>query len=107
MDAINDSKQYANDYEHMLYLAGDFSACIDAMTNASGDYNLYNNNCNQKSLSILAQIESPYQEFLEEASEIVIPANSYDYLKGDVIAVNREMFPTFQAFKDYWEAKYD
>ena len=80
LDEINSSGQYV-DYEDMLYLSGDFSGCIAEMQNPRGQYNLYNRNCSQVSLGILATAETKHQDILSDASKIFYPKNAFDVLR--------------------------
>jgi len=71
--SINTSEQYRGSYDSLIYLEGDFSSCLDEMHEPKGEYNLYSNNCAQKSLRILAQADTEYKDILEHASKCMHP----------------------------------
>ena len=82
--SINNSHQFSGDYEELLYLYGDFSSCIDELKNSSEKYNLYSNNCSQKSLSTLSTANTQYQKYLKEASKYVLPRDAFNNIIKNV-----------------------
>ena len=83
LDEINDSGQYGGKYVNSHYLVGDFSDVVDAISNLSGDYNLYNNNCGQVSMRLLASADTSYREMLLAASELWTPKEIDAYLTNN------------------------
>jgi len=69
LEAINESEQYSGDYEEFTYLNGDFSDCINEMMDETEEYNLYSNNCSQKSLGILSSARNSYSDTLSKTSK--------------------------------------
>ena len=98
LDSINASEQYDDEYSRMLYLYGDFSSCINEMQNPSGEYNLFNNNCAQKSLRILASADTIYQDALELAADKWRPSRAHDILKENM--PNQPPIPLLQNVKN-------
>ena len=82
LSSINESSQYSGNYDDRMYLAGDFSSCIDEMKKPSGNYNLYTANCSQISLGILAKAETPYSDALSNAAERMLPASAFSSVKA-------------------------
>ncbi len=80
LKAINDSGQYEGDYSRMTYLNGDFSDCIALMDKPKGRYNLFFNNCAQKSLKILASADTIYKDALLAASKEMRPETAHNIL---------------------------
>lgn len=77
---INNAGQFSGDYEKMMYLEGDFTDSISEMKNPTGKYNLYINNCSQKSMEILALSNSEYSGILSKAANIALPHDAYIYV---------------------------
>ncbi len=65
LDAINSTDQYGGNYDDMIYLAGDFSDVIPHAKDQSSEYNIYNNNCAQVSLTLLIEAGTPSTSALE------------------------------------------
>lgn len=75
---------------------GDFSVCVPMMSEASGSYDLFSNNCVRKSLSILAMADTRYKNTLLKASDKLMPSAAHRvisrYLWGEIFSVN---LPTY------------
>ena len=82
LNTINDSAQYSGDYESYIYFYGDFSKCIGSIMNPAGKYHLYENNCSQVSLGILAEPDTIYQDALNQAAKKVLPTNAFSSVKN-------------------------
>ena len=80
LNAINESKQYNGDYEAMEYFHGDFSESARLAKNVTGKYNLYTNNCSQKTLNILAQSGTRDSEVFSKAAEKMLPRDAFKYV---------------------------
>lgn len=85
---INASGQYES-YDRFVRLYGDFSSCLNEMENPSGEYNLYNNNCAQKLLGILAEADTIYSSSLYDAANYWRPSRAYDNLISNLPTVNK------------------
>ena len=68
----------------MIRLTGDFSSCLAEMNDKTGEYNLFTNNCSQKSLSILASANTQYSQILKAAAGKWRPEDAHDYLIDEI-----------------------
>ena len=83
LEAINESGQYGETYDRMIYLLGNFSDCIDVAKSLDSKYNLYNNNCSHVSLGTLSKANTPYKDQLDHAATFcIIPKCAFRYLEN-------------------------
>ena len=90
LTSINSANQFSGDYEKMLYLEGDFASCISEMKAPDGKYNLYRNNCSQKTLRILASAETKYSDILRYASKDFFPSSAYKKISKNINKTNSQ-----------------
>ncbi len=96
LDDINASGQYGGTYDRMERLYGDFSTCLTEMQNPSGEYNLYTNNCLDKSFSILASADTIYKDALQKGAKKWRPTKGHDTLCENMPV--RPLFPSWRHF---------
>jgi len=85
LEQINNAAQFGGEYEESIYLSGDFSDCVDKMKNPTGRYNLYTNNCSQKTLSILSTAKTSHSNSLLKAAKQVVPVVAFNNLKMNML----------------------
>ena len=83
LEAINNSGVYWYEYSDMVYLYGDFSGAVDDLKEG-GEYSAVFNNCAQRSLGILAEQDTIYQETLQNAATEVFPETAFQSIVDEL-----------------------
>ena len=81
LDGINADNTYSGDYEDMILLIGDFSSSVLLAQNPEGLYNLYSNNCSQKTMTILSSSNTIYSNNLKAEANTLVPKEAFNNFK--------------------------
>jgi len=86
MDEINDyGANVYTGYEDYVYLYGDYSPCIDALSNPAEPYDLVRNNCSQVTFRALSQVDNHNTDALKHVEYQPFPGVAFNYVKRNVV----------------------
>ncbi|MBR3987924.1 MAG: RHS repeat-associated core domain-containing protein [Clostridia bacterium] len=85
LDEINDwgSNVYTG-YDDYVYLYGDYSSCIETLSNPSEPYGLLSNNCSQFTIGTLSQVDNYNTQALNKAKWLPDPKTNFKILNNVV-----------------------
>ena len=92
LDNINNSSGPYTGYDDYVYLYGDYSSCIEPLSNPNKSYDLLTNNCSQFTIRELSKVNNHNQAALQSAENKVLPKNSFNKVKNNVVRCEEEWY---------------